>query len=206
MPASTVSREWRTGLGKGPQEDVLKSLVAKACLGDERAYGKIFRLCYSDIYDYIIRRVGNRTDAEDLTMQVFAHGLKAMSSYEERGHSVKAWLYRIAHNTVVDHFRSQRVSLEFDEIPEIADGRDIEQEVSLKEDLRDLYREIARLPVAQSEVLILRFIEDRSVAETAMILDKKEVTVRALQFKGIRNLREKMVPSREEGSTGENGE
>ena len=184
-------------MGKSPQEDVLKSLVAKACQGDERAYGKIFRLCYSDIYDYIIRRVGSRTDAEDLTMTVFAQGLKAMGSYEERGHSVKAWLYRIAHNTVVDHFRSQRMSLELDEIPEIADGRDIELEVSAKEDLRDLYREITRLPVAQSEVLILRFIEDRSVAETAMILSKKEVTVRALQFKGIRNLREKMMPSQD---------
>ena len=182
-------------MGKSPQEDVLKSLVAQACRGDERAYGKIFRLCYSDIYDYIVRRVGNRNDAEDLTMQVFAQGLKAMGSYEERGHSVKAWLYRIAHNTVVDHFRSQRVSLELDEVPEIADAQDIESEVSTKEDLRDLYREITRLPVAQSEVLILRFIEDRSVGETAMILEKKEVTVRALQFKGIRNLREKMAPA-----------
>jgi RNA polymerase sigma-70 factor, ECF subfamily len=194
MPASSVSSEWRTGLGKSPQEDVLKSLVARACQGDDRAYGKIFRLCYSDIYDYIIRRVGNRTDAEDLTMQVFAQGLKAMSSYEERGHSVKAWLYRIAHNTVVDHFRSQRVSLELDDVPEIADVHDIESEVSTREDLQDLYREITKLPVAQCEVLILRFVEDRSVAETAMILGKKEVTVRALQFKGIRNLRERMVP------------
>ena len=202
MPSSSVSSDWRAGLGKGPQEDILKSLVAEACRGDERAYGKIFRLCYGDIYDYIIRRVGNRTDAEDLTMQVFAQGLKAMGSYEERGHSVKAWLYRIAHNAVVDHFRSQRVSLDLDEIPEIADGRDIESEVYLKEDLRDLHREVTRLPVAQSEVLMLRFIEDRSVAETAMILGKKEVTVRALQFKGIRNLRLKMLAPAEKEAAG----
>lgn len=179
-------------MAKGQQEELLKVLIAKASDGDRRAYGRVFRLCYEDIYDYIIRRVGNRTDAEDLTMQVFAQGLKAVESYEERGHSVKAWLYRIAHNAVVDHFRSQRLSVELDELPEMADPSDIEREVASAEELRELYRQIRDLPAAQAEVLVLRFIEDRTVSETAMILDKKEVTVRALQFKGIRNLRQKL--------------
>ncbi|MBU1672477.1 MAG: sigma-70 family RNA polymerase sigma factor [Actinobacteria bacterium] len=177
---------------KGPEEELLRELVARARDGDRRAYGRIFRACYEDIYDYIARRVGNRSDAEDLAMQVFAQGLKAVESYEERGHSVKAWLYRIAHNAVVDHFRTARQTVDLAEVPEVADARDIEAEVSFTEELHGVYRFIAELPPAQSEVLILRFIEDRSVAETAMILDKKEVTVRALQFKGIRNLREKV--------------
>jgi RNA polymerase sigma-70 factor (ECF subfamily) len=177
---------------KGPEEELLRELVARARDGDRRAYGRIFRACYEDIYDYIARRVGNRSDAEDLAMQVFAQGLKAVESYEERGHSVKAWLYRIAHNAVVDHFRTTRQTVDLDEIPEVADTRDIEAEVSFTEELHGVYRFIAGLPAAQAEVLTLRFIEDRSVAETAMILDKKEVTVRALQFKGIRNLREKV--------------
>ena len=181
-------------MGRTPEEDLLKDLIARAKKGDKRAYGKVFRLCYEDIFDYIARRVGNRTDAEDLTMHVFAKGLKAVASYEERGHSVKAWLYRIAHNAVVDHFRTMRQSVDLDEVPEIADGSDIESLVASKEERTDLYREIADLPAAQAEVLILRFIEDRSVAETAMILEKKEVTVRALQFKGIKNLRARMAP------------
>ena len=194
-------------MGTGPNEDLLKGLIARASGGDSRAYGKIFRICYEDIYDYIIRRVGNRSDAEDLTMQVFAQGLQAVGSYEERGHSVKAWLYRIAHNVVVDHFRGQRQSIEIDELPEIADAHDIEREVSAKEELQGLYREVAKLPSAQAEVLILRFIEDRSVAETAMILDKKEVTVRALQFKAIRSLRERLAekPQDSEAPGEENG-
>jgi len=179
-------------MGKAPQEDHLKDLIARAKEGDRRAYGKIFRICYEDIFDYVARRVGNRTDAEDLTMHVFAKGLSAVSSYEERGHSVKAWFYRIAHNAVVDHFRTQRQSVDLEDIPEIADISDIESMVSLQEELAGLYKEIVGLPVAQSEVIILRFIEDRSVAETAMILDKKEVTVRALQFKGIKNLKARL--------------
>jgi RNA polymerase sigma-70 factor (ECF subfamily) len=184
-------------MGKAPPEDQLEALVAHARDGDEKAYGKIFKLCYEDIYDYVARRVGNRSDAEDLTMQVFARGLKAVGSYEERGYSVKAWLYRIAHNSVVDYFRAQRQTVDLEDANELADGSDIEGLVATREELRVLYAEIASLPAAQSEVLVLRFIEDLSVAETAAVLDKKEVTVRALQFKGIRNLRTRMTPQQE---------
>ncbi|MHB8895130.1 MAG: RNA polymerase sigma factor [Candidatus Geothermincolia bacterium] len=179
-------------MSNSSENEKLKALLAKATGGDSRAYGKIFKLCYKDIYDYIIRRVGNHSDAEDITMQVFAQGLKAITSYEDRGHSVKAWLYRIAHNAVVDHFRGLRVSIDIDGAGEIPAEIDIERGAIDREEIRGLYREIVGLPAAQAEVLVLRFVEDRSVAETAMILDKKEVTVRALQFKGIRNLRDRL--------------
>ena len=176
----------------GSENEQLKELLAMATEGDRRAYGKLFKLCYKDIYDYIIRRVGNSSDAEDITMQVFAQGLKAITSYEDRGHSVKAWLYRIAHNAVVDHFRGARPLVDLDGAAEIPDPVDIEKTAIDKEEIRGLYGEIVKLPSAQAEVLVLRFVEDRSVSETAMILDKKEVTVRALQFKGIKNLRQRL--------------
>ncbi len=188
-------------MGREPDEEYLKQLVMRARSGDRRAYGKLFRLCYEDIFDYVARRVGNFADAEDLTMQVFAKGLKAVSGYEDRGHSVKAWLYRIAHNAVVDHFRAQRQSVELDELPELADGVDVEKMVSDRSELAGLYRQIAALPKAQAEVVVLRFIEDLSVGETAMVLGKKEVTVRALQFKGIKNLRAKLEAAEDRGTT-----
>lgn len=180
-------------MSESSESEQLKALLARATAGDRRAYGKIFKLCYKDIYDYVIRRVGNRSDAEDITMQVFAQGLKAITSYEDRGHSVKAWLYRIAHNAVVDHFRGLRPSIDIDGAAEVPDEIDIERRTIDREEIKGLYAEIVKLPAAQAEVLVLRFIEDRSVAETAMILEKKEVTVRALQFKGIRNLRQRLV-------------
>jgi len=182
-------------MSESSESEQLKILLARATEGDRRAYGRIFRLCYKDIYDYVIRRVGNHTDAEDITMQVFAQGLKAIGSYEDRGHSVKAWLYRIAHNAMVDHFRGQRPSVDLDGAAEIHDEIDIERRAIDREEIRGLYGQIVRLPTAQAEVLMLRFIEDRSVAETAIILEKKEVTVRALQFKGIKNLRQRLEAS-----------
>ena len=160
--------------------------------GDRKAFGRIFRICYKSIYDYIIRRTGNHDDAEDLTMQVFTKGLGAVSSYEERGCSVRGWLFRIAHNGVVDHFRAQVQRADIRDLQDVADEIDIEEGVVSREKLGDLYEKVMSLPQAQSEVLTLRFLEDLSVAETALILGKKEVTVRALQFKGIRNLRDRM--------------
>lgn len=181
-------------------DDNLSRLVELAKDGDRRAYGRIFTLCYKDIYDYVLRRVGNRDDAEDLVMHVFARGLVAISGYEERGFTVKAWLFRIAHNAVVDHFRSQVSKTDIDTMIDLADDSDVEWEVVMSDQFDKLSMKIAGLPRAQNEVLTLRFIEDLSVAETAVVLSKKEVTVRALQFKGIRNL--KLMVEREEAEAG----
>ena len=186
-------------------EEKLRELVSQAKDGDTRAYGKIFRICYKDIYDYVIRRVGNRDDAEDITMHVFAQGLKAISSYEDRGFSVKSWLYRIAHNAVVTEYRAQKPDMYQGDIPDVPDEVDVYESIATRAEMDELYQEITRLTPAQSEVLILRFIEDRSVTETAMILGKKEVTVRALQFKGIQSLRNKLAGPTESRNGGAPG-
>lgn len=172
------------------RRDVPGDLTRRAVEGDRWAYGRLFRAFYGDIYDYVTRRVGNRSDAEDLTMKVFAKGLEAISGFEQRGCSTKAWFYRIAHNAVVDHYRQQKKDLDLNELPDLEDlEKDIVGDLVDRETLRDLYVEVRSLPTAQAEVMILRFMEDLSVAETGMVLGKKESTVRALQFKGIRNLR-----------------
>ena len=179
---------------KRDDEELLTSLAARAREGDRRAYGRLFRLCYRSIYDYIIRRVGNQADAEDLTMNVFVRGLESIGAYEERGCSIKAWLYRIAHNIVVDHYRVSRDLVDLERVSStIYVSGEMEEALSSKVELEKLYREVMKLPPAQSEVMVLRFIKDLSVAETGAALNKKEVTVRALQFKGIKNLRERLL-------------
>lgn len=178
-------------------DNSLRELMGRAREGNRWAYGKVFRLCYKDIYDYVIRRVGNISDAEDLTMKVFAKGLEAVANYEERGCSARAWLYRIAHNVVVDHYRTLKKDLDISELPEVVDtGRDVELEMVRRETVSDVYEEIRKMPAAQAEVIILRFIEDLSVREAAIVLDKKESTVRALQFKGVKSLK-KLVAEKE---------
>ncbi|PKQ28434.1 MAG: hypothetical protein CVT63_02740 [Candidatus Anoxymicrobium japonicum] len=190
-------------------EKTLKDLVERAKGGDRVAYGSIFRICFKEIYDYTFRRVGDVNATEDITMQVFAQGLKSIGAYEERGISVKAWLFKIAHNAIIDFLRHKKypaeelnVDFEERELPGKESDEDIEASIILMESMENLHREIAGLPVAQREVLVLRFIEDMSVTETAVILGKKESTVRALQFKGIKNLKRKLVGAGEDAERG----
>lgn len=169
-----------------------KKLVERAKNGDAKAYANLFKTYYKGIYDYVMRRVQNRSDAEDLTMDVFTHGYEAIASFEERGVSIKAWFYRIAHNAVIDHYRKTRQTLPIEKAYDSAEEVDIESEIISKSDIEDIRREMLTLSTAQSEVLLLRFVKDLSVAETAYVLGKEEATVRALQFKGIRNLRKRI--------------
>lgn len=176
------------------QDDIaLKELMARAKSGDRRAFGKVFRLNYKEIYDYIARRIGDPHEAEDLTMLVFTKGLDKIGSYEERGAPAKAWLFRIAHNVVVDYFRARRTEVQLDEVNEHDPEGDVHAKISDLMDIEEVRNAIALLPQAQSEVLTLRFLEDRSIAETAEAIGKKETTVRALQFKGINTLRTRLT-------------
>ena len=175
---------------KDPKRELLTDLVARAKTGDASAFGKIFRVSYRGIYDYITRRVGDEKDVEDLTMQVFLKGLDHITDYEERGYSVKSWLYRIAHNLVVDYYRARKETIDLDMAEKALDRRPLPEEEVISEERTEIIRnEIMKLPPAQAEVIILRYLEDMSVAEAAWVLEKKEVTVRTLQFKGLRNLR-----------------
>lgn len=184
-------------MNTGPDRDYLKGLVRSAQEGDLRAYGKIFRSSYRGIYDYIARRVGNEKDAEDLTMQVFLKGLDRIDTYEERGYTIRSWLFRIAHNLVVDHFRANRESAEPYVAGSMVDDSALpEDELISRERTEDLKRRVLELPQAQAEVLYLRFLSDLSVSETAWVLGKKEVTVRTLQFKGLKNLKKDLEEER----------
>ncbi len=180
-----------------------KELVERAKKGDAKAYAVLFKNYYRGIYDYVMRRVQNKSDAEDLTMDVFTHGYEAISSFEERGISIKAWFYRIAHNAVIDHYRKTKQTVPIEEAsnsPEIKEV-DVESEIISKSAIEDIRKEMMSLSSAQSEVLLLRFIKDLSVSETAYVLGKEEATVRALQFKGIKNLRKKLRQSEEKAAS-----
>lgn len=174
-----------------------KKLVERAKKGDAKAYAVLFKNYYKGIYDYVMRRVQNKSDAEDLTMDVFTHGYEAISSFEERGISIKAWFYRIAHNAVIDHYRKTRQTVPIEEAGDSTNIKevDVESEIISKSAIEEIRKEMLSLSSAQSEVLLLRFIRDLSVSETAYVLGKEEATVRALQFKGIRNLRKKLKGS-----------
>lgn len=170
-----------------------KVLLEGAASFDERALGELYDRYEARIYSYIYRRTGNESLAEDLTAQVFLKMLEAIRSDKGWHSSFSGWLYRIAHNAVIDYYRQrdrqQQVSLE-DTLTTTASDHNpvVMAEASL--DAQRLRMAIDRLTEEQSEVITLRFLEGYSISEVAEMLDKSEGSIKALQYRAVTTLRQ----------------
>jgi RNA polymerase sigma-70 factor, ECF subfamily len=170
-----------------------KVLLESAAGFDEKALGEIYDRYEVRIYSYIYRRTGNESLAEDLTAQVFLKMLEAIRNDKGWRSSFSGWLYRIAHNAVIDYYRQrdrqQQVSLE-DTLTTTASDHNpvVMAEASL--DAERLRTAISRLTEEQAEVVTLRFLEGYSISEVALMLDKTEGSIKALQYRAVTTLRQ----------------
>lgn len=160
---------------------------------DSDAWAGVYEEYFPKIYRYIAVRLGDRIEAEDLTEQVFLKALESISSFKWRGAPVSAWLFRIAHNQVIDYHRTSRSkkSLPLDEL---LVSNDIDPEIVAEDniDIRLLVQAVGQLTRAQRDVIKLRFAGGLSTAEVAKILGKKEGAVKALQHSALVALRKRL--------------
>lgn len=167
-----------------------EQLVKQAVNGDQRAFTQLYNANFDRIYRYIYARVKSQAQAEDLTQDVFIKALEAIGNYKWKELPFSAWLFRIAHNTVIDHVRkvSREKRADFNE----AHLATVEDPVEMSEreyEVEQLKIALEKLPEAQREVATLRFIAQLSIAETAKVLGKSEGTIKALQFNATVALR-----------------
>ncbi len=170
-----------------------KILLESAAGFNQQALSELYDRYEARIYSYIYRRTGNETLAEDLTAQVFLKMLEAIRGDKAWHSSFSGWLYRIAHNAVIDYYRlrdrQQQVSLE-DTLTTTASDHNpvVMAEVSL--DAERLRVAIGRLTEEQAEVITLRFLEGYNISEVAEMLDKTEGSIKALQYRAVTTLRQ----------------
>ena len=173
-------------------------LVGRAQEGDQTAFTRLYEAYFDKIYRYIVIKIGNETEAEDMTQQVFLNALQSISSYKWQGFPFSSWLYRIAHNQVVDHLRKrakQPATLQ-EELPIASDGSkgDDPQQVTERNFSKEqLLAATEKLTEAQREVISLRFTSDLSTAEVAKIMGKSVGAIKALQHSAIIALRKVLV-------------
>lgn len=165
--------------------------LVEAAQKDPARFAALYERHFDRVYAFVARRLGDRTDAQDLTAEVFQQALAGIGGFEWRGAPFASWLYRIAANAVADHYR--RRAREGATAPADPPVEDAGYEVV--ERRARLYRMVRGLPRDQRRVVELRFGEERSLKEIAAALGRTEGAVKQLQFRAIRTLRARMSES-----------
>ena len=154
-------------------------LVNRAVRGDAEAFGDLYENHLDSIYQYIFYRVSDRHDAEDLTEAVFLKAWQAIGDFEQKSVPFRAWLYRIAHNTVVDHYRTQKETRSIEVMDQIkSEDVHVEQQISNREQTAQLSRVIKQLSPLHQHILVLRFINGLTHSEVAEILNRRVESIR----------------------------
>ena len=168
----------------------IPDLIQRARNGDVAAFGEIYDTHVDSVYRYLLYRVREPSDAEDLTSEVFTRAFANIHRYRWQGKSFLAWLYTIARNAVTDRRRRDRPTVELDNAYGLAaEGPTAHDRAVLGEEVDALRGAVKHLTGEQQEVLVLRFIENMSSREVATILGKNEGAIRALQFRALGRLR-----------------
>jgi RNA polymerase sigma-70 factor, ECF subfamily len=173
-----------------------KYLIVRAKKGDREAFGKLYQRHLDSIYRYIFFRVNrDQKNAEDLTETVFFKALDKLDSFDENGLGFRPWIYRIAHNLVVDYYRRYKKHVALGEaIPD--ENQNVEEKIFREFEIKNTLKAMDSLTGEQREIIIMRFVNGLSNREIAKVLSKKEDAVRSMQYRALTSLR-KIVKSYE---------
>jgi RNA polymerase sigma-70 factor (ECF subfamily) len=165
-------------------------LLVEAAQADLAKFDVLYELHFDRVYFFIVSRVHDRTIAEDLASEVFHKALANLSNYQWRGTPFSAWLFRIASNAIVDHFKRSDRERQADELEHPLAQPDLSStDLDFIERQVHFFRLVEQLPEIQRRVVSERFVEERSIREIARRLSKTEGAIKQLQFRALQTLR-----------------
>jgi len=184
-------------------ESTEDSLVERAVQQDRAAFTALYDKCVDRIYRHVYYRVSNQGDAEDITQEVFIRAWKAINKYKRRGAPFVAWLLAIAHNLVVDYYKTRKESIPLDESRAVGGSDETNPEAMTEASLNRSYirNAVSKLKGDKQKVILMRFIEGFSYGEIAQLLNKSEGAVRVIQHRALGDLR-RMLTGSEWGNFG----
>jgi len=173
----------------------VRELVARGQDGDREALEELYLLHFDRIYSYLHVSVGNRHDAEDLTTQTFLKMLEKIGTFKWQSAPFSAWLFRIAHNLAMDHFRARRRWQPEEEVPEQPGEEEPSAELEAMQTIgrESMLKLIDRLSPEQQQVLTLKFVFNLPNAEVASVLDKTEGAIKSLQHRALVSLQKQIA-------------
>ena len=171
-----------------------EKLVNDAIRGEASAFGSLYDYYQPKIYRFVIIKVGTREEAEDLTHQVFLSAWQNIHTYQSLGYPFGSWLYQIARNQVIDHYRARKANVSLEMVNPEYFIAPVMANLGLdrKLELERAVAAIQNLKQDYQDVVILRFVEEYSIKETAELLSKTEGAVKQIQNRALKELKEKL--------------
>ncbi len=171
-----------------------KRLVKDAVRGDSSAFGSLYDRYQAMIYRFVFVKVGRREDAEDITHQVFMAAWQSIRGYKDLGHPFSSWLYQIARNMVVDHYRARKseTSLEKMDPDYFVVPASAQFDLATKLEIERVRAAIAALKPDYQDVIIMRFIEDLPLRDVARAMDRTEGAIKLMQHRAIKELKKSL--------------
>jgi RNA polymerase sigma-70 factor (ECF subfamily) len=177
-----------------PDDD--KELVEKAQAGSVDAFGILYERHAPAIYRYLFAHLPDRMDAEDMTGEVFLKTWQSLSVYRQRGTPFLAFLFRVAHNSLIDHYRrarqrNQQSMADLEEVLRDANPGPAEV-IGTRLEHQELLQVMSHLNEDYQTVLILRFLSELSPEETAQVMQRSPGSIRVLQHRALTALRKQL--------------
>jgi RNA polymerase sigma-70 factor (ECF subfamily) len=166
-------------------------LVYRSFHGDKQAFGELYEKYLDDIYRYIYYRIANEYESEDITEACFLQAWEALPLVNLKGFRFKPWIYRIAHNKVIDRYRTDHPTVSLDDKDIFSEETNNPESVyQINEATRTLAWAISKLDSTLQDVLIYRFVLELSHEETAELMNRSVIHIRVLQHRALIKLRE----------------
>jgi RNA polymerase sigma-70 factor (ECF subfamily) len=173
-------------------------LIARAQEGNTAAFGSLYERYMEQIYRYVYYRVSDRDEAEDLTETIFVKAWEALPRFRPQGATFRAWLYRIAHNAVIDRHRTRKDVVPLEQAQDWLDVEASSPEAAAEaaQEKAMLGAALSQLEPRQREVILHRFVSGLSHAETAQVMGLRKGHVRVLQHRALNQMRDLLTKGR----------
>ena len=168
-----------------------EKLIKQAVRGISSGFGALYDHYQPMIYRFVFIKVGRREDAEDITHQVFLSAWQNIKNYKDLGHPFSSWLYQIARNQVIDHYRARKNDVSIEKIdPEyFIIPATVNFDLSQKFEIEKVQVALQKLKPEYQDVVIMRFVEDLPLKEVAAAIKKTEGAVKLIQHRAIQELK-----------------
>jgi RNA polymerase sigma-70 factor (ECF subfamily) len=169
-----------------------RDLILRATQGDKKAFGALYEIYLDPIYRFIFYRVSNEQEAEDMAEEVFIRAWNSLPNLKDGAEiqNFRSWLYRVARNLIVDRYRKKNLEVEMEDQTFLTDQTPQPDAAVLMEEESSLLRDaIRKLEEPFREVLVHRFVNELSHAETAGLMGLRENHIRVLQYRALKKLR-----------------